>query len=306
MFEYTIDMFNEDIIEIGQRISRLDAINIKYIYAIPQGGVPAGIALAEYLQADLIPFEEIGEHAKHKVLIVDDLIDSGKTICDFVGYPVAVLGHKFKAKLPICPAFFAARSFPTQWIHFWWEPKEDIDPERLVTRLLQYIGEDASREGLAETPARVIKSYKKLYGGYGIDPKSVMKTFTEGACDELVLLNEIHFHSTCEHHMLPFSGTMSIGYIPNGKVIGVSKLARLAEIFCRRLQIQERIGEQITSALMDELHPLGAACVIKAQHHCMTSRGVQQQSTVMVTSSLKGVFRDSPEARSEFMGLISK
>lgn len=178
------------------------------------------------------------------------------------------------------------------------------DPEQLITQLLKYIGEDTSREGLQETPARVIKSFKRLYGGYNRDPKDVMKTFSEGACNEMVLLKDISFHSTCEHHMLPFTGVAHIAYIPNGKVIGVSKLARLLEIFARRLQIQERIGEQVTSALMDHLKPLGAACVLEASHSCMTARGVEQQTSTMVTSSLTGVFKEKTKARNELMRLI--
>lgn len=178
------------------------------------------------------------------------------------------------------------------------------DPQILITRLLEYIGEDPNREGLKETPARVIKSYDKLFGGYKQKPESIMKTFTEGSCDEMVILKDITFHSTCEHHILPFSGIAHIAYIPNGKVIGISKLARLLEIFARRLQIQERIGEQVTNALMKHLKPLGAACILEARHSCMSARGVEQQTSTMVTSSLTGVFIEKPEVRAEFMRLI--
>ncbi len=133
-----------------------------------------------------------------------------------------------------------------------------------------------------------------------------MKTFEDGSCDEVVLLKDIEFVSHCEHHMLPFLGKAHIAYIPNGKVLGVSKLARLLEIYSRRLQIQERLCQQITTALDEHLKPLGSACVIEAQHLCMVARGVQKQNSVMVTSSLTGVFRDKGEARSELLDMIGR
>ena len=174
-----------------------------------------------------------------------------------------------------------------------------------MRRLIHVIGDDTNREGLLETPARVLKSYKKLFGGYETkDVSSILKTFTEGACDSLVLVKGIEMYSMCEHHVLPFFGECSIGYIPNGKVVGVSKLVRLMEVFTRRLQIQERIGDQITDALMTHLDCKGAACVISAQHMCMTSRGVEKQNSKMITSSLKGVFLEKADTRAEFMSMI--
>ena len=304
MFEYDVEHFQHDIDSLVRVINREDN---KYcgIYAIPRGGVPLGVALSIALNLPLVSKESLMDYDDEglEILIVDDLLDSGKTLAEWSAYDCAVLGYKpdspkHKGKL------FVAREFPQEWIHFWWELPETDDPEKLVTRLVQYIGEDPNREGLQETPKRVIKSFKRLYGGYHQDPVEVMKTFTEDACDEMVVLKDITIHSTCEHHMLPFSGVAHIGYIPNGRVIGVSKLARLLDIFARRLQIQERIGEQVTSALMEHLQPLGAVCVIEARHSCMTARGVEQQTTTMITSSLKGALKDKPEARAEFMQLI--
>lgn len=175
-----------------------------------------------------------------------------------------------------------------------------------VRAVLQLIGENPSREGLKDTPARVVRSWRELFAGYRQNPADVFRTFTDGACNEMVILRDIEFYSTCEHHMLPFFGRAHIAYLPNGLVIGVSKLARLLDIFSRRLQIQERIGQQVTAALMEHLHPLGAACVIEAQHFCMKARGVQKQDSVMVTSSLRGVFLTDAPARSEFLRLIGK
>ncbi|GAG88950.1 unnamed protein product, partial [marine sediment metagenome] len=142
------------------------------------------------------------------------------------------------------------------------------------------------REGLKETPKRVSKSFAKLYGGYAMKASDHMKTFSDGVCDEMVIVKDIEFFSTCEHHMLPFFGRAHIAYIPNKKVIGVSKLVRILEVYARRLQIQERICQQVTEALDTNLSPLGSACVLEAQHFCMTARGVEKQHSIMVTSSL--------------------
>lgn len=178
--------------------------------------------------------------------------------------------------------------------------------EESVREIMEYIGEDVSREGLVETPKRVRKSWEKLYGGYDMDPKDLLKTFDKETYEQMVLLKDIEFYSTCEHHMLPFFGKAHIAYIPRKKVIGVSKLARLLEIYARRLQIQERIGEQVTTFLMKELKAKGAACVIEAQHFCMTSRGVEKQNAKMVTASLKGAFLKESATRQELYSMIRK
>ncbi len=175
--------------------------------------------------------------------------------------------------------------------------------EGKIKEILSFIGDDPGREGLKETPKRMIKSWKKLFGGYKQNPKDVLKIFQEGSCKEMVILKDIEFYSTCEHHFIPFYGKISIGYIPNGKVIGVSKLARLVEIFARRLQIQERMTSQIADALMENLSPLGVMVICKAQHLCMVARGVEKQKSVMVTSAIRGSF-SRPEIRQEFLSLI--
>jgi GTP cyclohydrolase IA len=174
----------------------------------------------------------------------------------------------------------------------------------LVQQVLVRIGENPNREGLERTPIRVDKAYNFLFSGYQADPAEVFVTFDSGGADQIVLLKDIELYSMCEHHMLPFTGKAYIAYLPNDRVIGISKLARLLEIYTRRLQIQERIGEQVTSALMQYLDPRGAACIIEASHLCMRMRGVEKQNATMVTSSLKGVFLEDQSARSELMGLI--
>lgn len=174
-----------------------------------------------------------------------------------------------------------------------------------IKHILMAIGEDTNREGLRDTPSRVVKSWAQLFSGYKQDPMDHMKVFKDGACDEMVILKDIEFYSTCEHHMIPFYGKAHIAYVPNGKVIGVSKLARILDVFARRLQIQERIGSDVTAILMKGLNARGAACIIEAKHLCMCARGVEKQNSVMVTSSLTGCYRDSfSGAREELMQLI--
>lgn len=189
------------------------------------------------------------------------------------------------------------------------EPINDYDlpyNQKLIEGILTLIGEDPNREGLRETPRRVLKSYGEIFGGYKQDPAEVMKCFDDGACDEMVVLRDIEFYSNCEHHMQPFFGKAHIAYLPDKRVLGVSKLARLLDIYARRLQIQERLTTQVSQALMTHLQPRGAACVIEAKHFCMVCRGVGKQNSTMITSSLLGAFKDDPATRAEFMSMIGK
>lgn len=183
------------------------------------------------------------------------------------------------------------------------QPTDAKGIEDTIRFILDYIGEDVAREGLRNTPARVIRSWAYLFKGYKEDPEKLMTVFTEGACDEMVILKGVEFYSTCEHHMLPFFGTISIGYIPRGRVIGVSKLARLVEVYARRLQTQEKMTSQIASIIMRQLKPLGVMVICQAKHLCMIARGVQKQNSVLVTSAVRGVFREKIEAREEFLRL---
>lgn len=187
-------------------------------------------------------------------------------------------------------------------------PGNREEAEKAVQTILKYFGENPEREGLKETPKRIVKSWDRLFGGYLQDPSDILTTFEEDdvipAGGQIILLKDIEFFSTCEHHMLPFTGKAHVAYIPDQKVVGISKLARLVEVFARRMQIQERIGNQVTSALMEALGAKGAACVVEAKHFCMTSRGVEKQNSVMVTSSLRGAFLDNHQTRQELMTLI--
>jgi GTP cyclohydrolase I len=171
--------------------------------------------------------------------------------------------------------------------------------------LVGVIGEDADRPGLAETPMRVVSAWAEWTAGYTQDPAGLLKTFEDGAegVDEMVAVVDIPFYSHCEHHLAPFFGTATIAYIPQGRVVGLSKLSRLLDVFAKRLQVQERLTNQVVDALMEHLAPRGAACTVKARHLCMESRGVRQQGHHTVTTALRGVFKEQPETRAEFLSL---
>ncbi|HSP35803.1 MAG TPA: GTP cyclohydrolase I FolE [Thermoanaerobaculia bacterium] len=180
---------------------------------------------------------------------------------------------------------------------------EDL-AESAVATLLRYIGEDPERDGLADTPGRVIRAWREMTAGYAEDPAEILARTFDETSDELVILSNISFYSTCEHHLLPFYGTASVGYLP-GKVVGISKLARLVQCFARRLQIQERMTKQVASAIAEHLDARGVGVVIRAHHLCMGCRGTRQPATEMVTSSMLGTLRDDAVSRSEFLRLIN-
>lgn len=173
-----------------------------------------------------------------------------------------------------------------------------------VRELINFFGDDPSREGLEETPERFLRGWRELLAGYNQSPEDLMKTFKDGCCDELVIVKGIDFVSLCEHHLLPFTGVAHVGYLPNERIIGLSKIPRLVDVFARRLQVQERLTTQITNALMEHLKPRGAGCVVEATHFCLSCRGAKKQNAVMVTSSLTGVIREDPKTRKEFFDLI--
>jgi GTP cyclohydrolase I len=176
--------------------------------------------------------------------------------------------------------------------------------EKAVREILVAIGEDPDREGLLKTPNRVARAYGELMSGLHEDPRIHLRTVFHERYDEVVLLRDIEFHSLCEHHLLPFTGRAHVAYLPDGKVVGLSKLARLVEGYARRPQVQERLTTQIADALMDELNPIGAACIIEATHTCMTIRGARKPGSIMVTSALRGIFKENPSSRAEVLALM--
>ena len=175
---------------------------------------------------------------------------------------------------------------------------------RAVREILAAVGEDPDREGLVETPARVARMYAELFSGLREDPRVHLRKFFSEEYDEVVLVRDISFNSMCEHHMLPFMGQAHIGYVPDGRVIGLSKLARVVETVARRPQVQERMTETIANLLLEELQAKGVAVVIEATHTCMTVRGIRKPGSLCVTSAMKGIFRSNLSSRSEVMNLI--
>lgn len=173
----------------------------------------------------------------------------------------------------------------------------------LITTMLAVIGEDEKRDGLLETPSRVVKSWSEIYAGYYKDPKEIFKTFDETS-DEMVIVKDIEFYSMCEHHMLPFYGKAHIGYLPGKRVLGLSKFARLVDIFARRLQVQERLTQQVADALMKGLRPRGVGVILEAKHLCMMMRGVQKQNSSCTSSSMLGSFRKDQKVRAEFLSMV--
>ena len=179
------------------------------------------------------------------------------------------------------------------------------EAEDAVRKLLQYLEDDSEREGLEETPKRVIDSFDEIFAGYKQKPSEVLaSTFNAEGYGGIVLLRDIEFYSTCEHHLQPFRGRAHVAYIPTDKIVGISKLARIVELHARRLQNQERITKSVVDDIVENLNPLGAGVIVEAKHGCMQCRGVSKQNAIMTTSAMRGVFFDKAEARSELMQLI--
>jgi GTP cyclohydrolase I len=263
------------------------------IYPVPRGGVPVAYHLLQHFTK-----ARIVQDPNDADVIVDDLIDSGATANKYIDlYP----------DTPFLTLLDKRHQYKQAWIVFPWEHSEAQSAEDIPRRLLQYIGEDPARGGLQETPQRYLNAWKHWTSGYTCHPSDVLKVFEDGAekCDEMVLVRDIPVYSQCEHHLAPFFGVAHIAYIPNGKIVGLSKLSRLADIFARRLQVQERLTNQVADALNEYLDPLGVGVVIKCRHLCMESRGICQQGHSTITSAMRGAFREQDATRAEFMGLVS-
>ncbi len=182
------------------------------------------------------------------------------------------------------------------------------EAEKAVRVLLGWAGDNPDREGLLDTPARVVRAYEEFFAGYGVDPEDFLKrTFSETeGYDEVVVLRDIRFESHCEHHMAPIIGKAHVGYLPKRRVVGISKIARLVEVFSKRLQIQEKLTAQIANTIDQVLEPRGVAVVIEATHQCMTTRGIHKPGASLMTSRMLGAFREDPTTRREFLAMIGK
>lgn len=262
--------------EIKYRVSILDK-NLKY-YGVPRGG--------QYISAMLNPVDSIEEAD----VIIDDLIDSGKTEEAFKIYNKPFIGLFNKQ---------TEEDLKDKWLVFPWEQKEEPVEDNFV-RILQYLGEDPTREGLKDTPKRYIKFMKEF-----LEPKIFNFTsFDAEGTDEMIIQTNIPFYSLCEHHTAPFFGTAAVAYIPDKKIVGLSKLARTVDLFANRFQNQERITTQIAEKLQQELNPQGVAVSLKAQHLCMCMRGVKKHDTWTTTTKLLGLFKADHNARQEFLSYI--
>lgn len=269
------------------------------IYGIPRGGIPVAYLLQGALAvATSRPVRLVNKPIEANCF-VDDIVDSGKTKREYQS--------TFNVEDFYALTDYLEKPRNGEWIVFPWENGKEGEEsaDDIPLRLLQYIGEDVKREGLKETPKRFLAAWKEWTAGYGMNPAAIIKSFEDGAqnYDEMVMVRDIPFYSMCEHHLAPFFGTVTIAYVPSKKVVGLSKLGRLVDVFARRLQVQERMTVHVADAIQEHLQPLGVAVFVKARHLCMESRGLSKQGHVTETSALRGVFRDKPEARGEFFAM---
>jgi GTP cyclohydrolase I len=270
------------------------------VFGVPRGGVPVALALAGSGGFAAVDKPDTAH------VIVDDIIDSGATMRRFTSRYKGKEFFALAGKQRDYPAVLMAPA--DQWLVFPWEGDAEGSAEDIPRRLLQFIGEDVTREGLRETPARFLKAWREWTQGYSVNPKDVLKSFADGAenVDEMVVVRDIKFYSHCEHHLAPFFGVVHVGYVPNGRIVGLSKIPRLVQAFARRLQVQERMTNQIADALTEELKPKGVGVVIQARHLCMESRGINLEGSQTTTSAVRGVFFDKQPAREEFFALINR
>lgn len=284
----TWDEFDVECANLAARWA--DKPGLRGVYGVPRGGVPVAVRVASLLGLPIM------DSPTRYTLVVDDLVDSGATLARYEGLPVDALYRK-----PHSPSYAPGATLVDGWIDFPWESNE-TGPEDAVARLIQWVGDDPTRNGLRNTPGRVTRALRELLSGYDEDAAAHLAVTFDDNCDQMVVVSGIKFTSMCEHHMLPFTGTATVGYLPNGNVVGLSKLARTVDVFARRLQVQERLTEQVADAMDTHLAPLGCGVVITAHHSCMGLRGALKPDALMTTSALRGKFLHDPTVRSEFLG----
>lgn len=271
------------------------------LYGVPRGGVPAAYAVSHVLSSEYRLPVGYTDDPDLADVIVDDLVDSGTT------------RDRYRARYPGTPfcALYDKQVDPGvrgRWVVFPWERTTEHDDSAtdIVVRLLQVIGEDPTREGLRDTPARVIKAWEEWATGYKTDVAGLFVTFEDGAppdTSSMVLVSGIPVISKCEHHMADIMGVAHVAYIPNGRIVGLSKLARVVDAYARRLQVQERLTDQIADAVGYHLHAKGVGVLVRASHACMSTRGVKVHGSLTTTSALRGVIKEDAAARAEFLHL---
>lgn len=265
------------------------------IYPIPRGGIPVAFLLKAINPAKYV----IVDNPKDAMVAVDDIIDSGATAEQYFN----------KYTIPTYALINKKATPDNTWYVFPWEAKENEDVEGVednVRRILQYIGEDVTRGGLKETPARVQKALGHWFSGYKHSEKDIeakFKAFEDGAenYDQMIIRRNIPLYSKCEHHMADIFGTCTVAYIPKDRVLGLSKMDRIVDIYARRLQVQERLTTQIANAMWNYLDPVGVGVYINARHMCIESRGVCNQNSETITTALRGTFKDEPDCKAEFL-----
>jgi len=288
--------------------------DLDYIIGVSRGGIiPATLLwkMQKYQAIKLLivnPFDKSafdGLEGK-RILVVDDILDTGATVEFFKNLAVEKKLRKVNFTF-----LYTKDSSDKRWYVFPWEGSLDSffsgAREQAVTALLRSIGEDPLREGLKGTPSRISRAYDELFSGYNQDPKEIISTNFNSECyDEMIILKDIEFYSMCEHHMLPFYGKVHFAYIPKSRIVGISKISRLVEVFSRRLQIQERMTRQIGEEFDDIMQTNGVAVVVEGIHLCMLMRGIKKENAKMTTSYMHGVFREKIATRNEFLRLIGK
>ena len=278
---------------------------IEGVYGIPRGGNYVALAFSQMSNIPIVC------KINDTTLILDDINDSGKTLSKYHSKGIACATLFTKAHSSIKPHFYSEET--ENWVVFPWENSTNETVENNVTRILELIGENPNREGLVDTPKRIAKMYKQLYYGYEEDNKPSITVFdngNDGIVYDQMLTDEGPFYSTCEHHQMPFFGKYYFGYIPNpkGKILGLSKIARIIDYYSAKLQIQERIVAEVVRELWEALDinghpPLGMILVLKGKHLCKSMRGVKKEG-FMTSSYVKGVLKDKPGTRMEFFELI--
>jgi len=284
----------------------------KRVYAVPRGGVFALHAIQNVVSRRFSFMDNpirVVDAPEQADVIVDDIVDSGLTRTRLWAQIDSRPGEQDEVPfVALVDKQNCEEDKALGWVVFPWEESEEGSIESAFVRLLQFCHEDPKRQGLVETPKRMAKAYRFWTSGYGQNPADVLKVFEDGAeeCDQMVVVKDIPFYSLCEHHLATFFGTATIAYIPNKRVVGLSKLTRLVDIFARRLQIQERLTSQIALALQEVLQTRGAAVCLQARHMCMESRGICRTGEVTVTSKLTGLFKSDPTTRAEFFKIANK